>query len=150
MRDTANEKCYLPRGRNEFPKAGNILRRVQRDKHGASAASEQIAAALRLDLGDTHRAIKTIMAWTGASERSAKNWITGATTPSAEYLIELMAQSEPVLRAVLELAKRGNSPASIQLPRLRQQLLEAIRQIDLAAPPGDVLIHVPAVHLRRN
>lgn len=31
--------------------------------------------ALQKELGQSHRAIKTVMGWTGASERSVKNWI---------------------------------------------------------------------------
>ena len=33
---------------------------------------QAIADALRRELGPTHQAIKTVMRWTGASERTAK------------------------------------------------------------------------------
>ena len=39
-------------------------------------AYEAIAAALVADLGQTHRAIKTAMRWTGASERTVKYWMS--------------------------------------------------------------------------
>lgn len=35
----------------------------------------EIAAALRRELGGSHQAIKASMNWTGASERTAKNWL---------------------------------------------------------------------------
>ncbi len=42
-----------------------------------------IASALRRDLGDTHRAVKTVARWTGASERTVKNWFAGLTVQAA-------------------------------------------------------------------
>jgi hypothetical protein len=36
-----------------------------------------IAQALQRGLGDTHRAIKIVMRWTGAAERTVKNWFAG-------------------------------------------------------------------------
>jgi len=40
-----------------------------------------IADALRRELGPTHQAIKTVMRWTGASERTAKYWLSGERGP---------------------------------------------------------------------
>jgi hypothetical protein len=42
---------------------------------GGISYAEAIAAALKEELGDTHRATKTVMRWTGAGERTAKNWL---------------------------------------------------------------------------
>jgi hypothetical protein len=67
-----------------------------------------IAAALRDALGDTHRAIKTVMQWTGANERTVKNWFSGVSGPSGEHLIELVSQCDAVLEAFLGIAGRGN------------------------------------------
>ena len=65
-----------------------------------------IAAALREELGQTHRAIKTAMRWTGASERTVKYWIAGERGPSGEHLIALVRHSEIVFHVVLILADR--------------------------------------------
>src|SRR5262245_65186330 len=46
-----------------------------------------VATALRSELGDSHRAIKTVMRWTGATDRTAKNWVTGIRGPRGEHLI---------------------------------------------------------------
>jgi len=46
-----------------------------------------IATALRGELGDSHQAIKTVMRWTGATDRTAKNWVTGIRGPTGEHLI---------------------------------------------------------------
>lgn len=63
-----------------------------------------IAAALRDELGLTHRAVKTAMRWTGASERTVKYWIVGERGPSGEHLIALARHSDIVLHMILLLA----------------------------------------------
>jgi hypothetical protein len=66
-----------------------------------------IAAALKRELGGSHRAIKNVMRWTGVSERTAKKWLAGFHGPAGEHLVELMRNSNEVLTAVLSLAGRG-------------------------------------------
>ena len=65
-----------------------------------------IADALRRELGPTHQAIKTAMRWTGASERTAKYWLSGERGPSGEHLILLAQHSDAVLVSILTLAER--------------------------------------------
>jgi hypothetical protein len=65
-----------------------------------------IADALRRELGPTHQAIKTAMRWTGASERTAKYWLSGERGPSGEHLILLAQHSDAVLVTILTLAAR--------------------------------------------
>ena len=65
-----------------------------------------VAMALHTELGSTHRAIKSAMRWTGASERTVKYWFQGERGPSGEHLVSLVRHSEAVLIAVLTLADR--------------------------------------------
>lgn len=65
-----------------------------------------IADALRRELGPTHQAIKTVMRWTGASERTAKYWLSGERGPSGEHLIRLAQHSDAVLITILIMAER--------------------------------------------
>src|SRR5450759_2943840 len=67
---------------------------------------EAIAAALRAELGDSHRAVKSVMRWTGVNERTAKNWLAGRRGPRGEHLLALMRHSNVVLEIVLQLAGR--------------------------------------------
>lgn len=60
-----------------------------------------LAMALRLELGSTHRAIKTAMRWTGASERTVEYWFAEERGPSGEHLIRLARHSDRVFRMVL-------------------------------------------------
>ena len=73
---------------------------------GQMVYRETVAKALRSELGPTHQAIKTAMRWTGASERTAKYWLSGERGPSGEHLIRLAMHSDAVLLMILTLAER--------------------------------------------
>jgi hypothetical protein len=94
------------------------------------ARMEVIAAELRRELGDTH-SVKTIMNWTGANERTVKNWLTGRYGPNGEHLIQLFRYSDFVLDAFLRLAGREQTIAQEGLVTLREALAKALTQIDL-------------------
>lgn len=81
----------------DVPKMGNVF-------PDSGSYTIAVAVALQHDLGDTHRAIKTLVRWTGASDRAAKNWLSGASGPSGEHLIALVRHSDAVFTAVLRLA----------------------------------------------
>lgn len=85
-----------------LPKMGAIvhLEDVPADYRAA------IAMALRAELGATHRAIKSAMRWTGASERTVKYWFAGERGPSGEHLVSLTRHSDTVLFVLLALADR--------------------------------------------
>ena len=83
-----------------MPKTGTIVH-LAADVIGYRSA---IAITLRGELGLTHRAVKTAMRWTGASERTVKYWIAGERGPSGEHLIALARHSDIVFHMVLMLA----------------------------------------------
>src|SRR5258708_27710425 len=87
-----------------FPKAGRNIPTLRNE--GASTYAGSIAEVLRSELGDSHRAHKTLMRWTGASERTAKNWLSAVTGPSGEHLLRLMRSSDRVFECVLMLSDR--------------------------------------------
>jgi len=93
---------------NELPKKGNSLPLPDADLVGMSYEAA-IAAAVRQELGGSHQAIKTLMRRTGASARTAKNWLSGSAGPTGAHLIELMRTSDLVYEVVLELAGRKRS-----------------------------------------
>lgn len=51
-------------------------------------------AALRNELGESRRSIKTVLGWTGACERTAKNWLLGNCGPSGHHLVQLAENSD--------------------------------------------------------
>ena len=99
-----------------LPKKGRMLHPWNGLSRSAKDYAELIADALRQEHGNTHRTVKTIMGWTGASERSVKNWLSGEFGPSGYFLMRLCVKSPAVRGLVMELLAecdvRTPSPAS--------------------------------------
>ena len=68
--------------------------------------AEEIAAALHRALGLAPVKVKIAAFWTGANERTAKNWFSGRYGPSDEHLVALARNSDEVLNAFLAMAGR--------------------------------------------
>ncbi len=115
-----------------FPKKGNVLPNADDEVRLEVNYRQTIAAALHRELEGTHRAVKTTMRWTGASERTAKNWIAGSHGPSGEHLISLLRHSDEVLIGLLTLAGRGEASAAVRLVEVRGRLKKALQAIDVA------------------
>ncbi len=101
-----------------LPKIGKVLHKSGNGAGGGgpeAAYARLISDALVRELGGSHQAIKRLMRWTGASERTAKNWLSGKRGPSGQHLIALLGQSDALLDRVLVLAGRGSV---IELRRL--------------------------------
>jgi hypothetical protein len=126
-----------------FSKMGRILP-TSRDAHDQKEIIRQgyalvVAAALHDQLGDTHRAIKTIERWTGASERTVKNWLAGSSGPSGEHLVALARNSDEVFEAFLILSGR-NVPETVTattVSELRTTLQRAIALADVISVSKD-------------
>jgi hypothetical protein len=114
-----------------FPKTGNKLPRRGRP---SDVYADAIAEALRTELGATHRATKTLMRWTGASERTVKNWLAGRCGPSGYHLIKLAKESDIVLATVLALAERNHHMVGAELLRMRDSLATLVELIDAVLP----------------
>jgi hypothetical protein len=122
-----------------LPKRGNSLPQRHLD---TEAYARVISRVLRQELGETHRAAKTLMSWTHASERTTKNWLMGTVGPSGPHLIALMRHSEAVFRAVLELTGRDRLLPAASLLGMRSRLADILAQLEALAP-RDVEIQVP-------
>jgi hypothetical protein len=111
-----------------FPKKGSKFPDQPAPENGAYASS--IADALRTELGQSHRATKTLMRWTGASDRTAKNWLNGSFGPSGCHLIQLARESDIVLATVLGLAGRNLHLVGADLIQIRAALVSATELVD--------------------
>lgn len=89
-----------------------------------------IAAALKAELGLTHQGIKTVVRWTGASERTVKHWFAGTHGPSGEHLVDLMAKSDKVLKVMLERSGRHSSISSVKMIELQEHLGAALKCLE--------------------
>jgi hypothetical protein len=105
-----------------LPKTGRKLHRPNNTVHGTRFALI-VAGALRAELGETHRSIKTVMRWTGASERTVKHWFAGTHGPSGSHLTALARHSDSVLSEFLLLADRDGVMFAIELSSIRTRLL---------------------------
>lgn len=119
-----------------FPKSGRKLPKWQ-SRPSAQDYASGIGAALRAELGSSRRAAKTIMKWTGASDRSARNWLNGLAGPAGWHLILLARESTEVMAAVLSMTNRDGLMLGSDLRSIRGALARATASLDdlLGADP---------------
>ena len=84
----------------------------------------EIASALERTLSDRNTRIKTVAGWTGANERTVKNWLSGQYGPCGAHLGVLIQHSDEVLNAVLSMAKRHDLVFAQKLNDLEQRMLQ--------------------------
>src|SRR5262245_52159260 len=113
-----------------FPKKGKTFPEQDCNDLPGRPYAAVIADALRAELGDTHRSVKIIMRWTGANERTVKNWLVGASGPSGVHLVALVRHSDLVLEAFLRLAGRERTRAEQVLLSVCERLKEALASVD--------------------
>lgn len=77
---------------------------------------------MRIELGSSWRAAKTIMKWTGASERNARNWLNGLGGPTGWHLVLLARESSEVMATILALANRNGLTVGSDLRAVRTSL----------------------------
>ena len=92
---------------------------------------EEIRSALRSELGGTRAATKTIMRWTGASDRTARNWMSGAAGPSGYHLIRLAHNSDAVLAAMLTMSGRAELALSADIHAIEVALAKAAGALEV-------------------
>lgn len=113
-----------------FPKKGNLFPGGNDRDDASQYYSEMIAAALRAELGNSHRATKTVMRWTGASERTVKHWFAARHGPGGEYLIVLMRESEAVFEAVLGAAGRRDAVVAARVLAAHGALVDVMGLVE--------------------
>jgi hypothetical protein len=113
-----------------FPKKGNYFPNSAGVGRGKVSYPAALAAALRTELGSSHQAVKTVIKWTGANERTVKNWLAGRRGPRGEHLLALMRHSNGALEIVLQMAGREDLIAAKMLLDARNALAEMVARID--------------------
>lgn len=115
-----------------FPKKGTIVPKAHSRSNGRYAAA--ISFALKQELGKSSQATKTVMRWTGASDRTAKYWLSGTRGPDGWNLILLARNSDAVLHSVLAMADRDIYELAIELKAAKAALLRAVALIEALSP----------------
>ena len=120
-----------------FPKKGKFFpKKYGQNQNGEGQSHNsfvnEISFALKRSLGDSRAGVKTVVAWTGANEKTVKNWFAGKYGPSGANLIALARHSDEVLAVFLAMADRENLMVSTKLlvaEKAIQELLIAVQSI---------------------
>jgi hypothetical protein len=97
----------FPKKGKSFPKCGGDgSSNFSLDDH---AFAIKIALELKSELKDRNSRAKLVASWTGANERTVKNWILGRYAPCGRHLVILAQHSDHVLNAALSMAGRQDS-----------------------------------------
>lgn len=119
-----------------FPKKGKFFPGQER-RNGSNGGqppdgtcfATEIAAALHRALGSAPAKVKVAAGWTGANERTAKNWFSGRYGPSGEHLVALARNSDEVLNAFLAMAGRPEQIAAAKLVEAENVLSSALMAV---------------------
>ena len=120
-----------------FPKKGKFFpKKNGYDGNGQHESEKvfavEIAAALRRFLGESSAGAKIVASWTGANEKTVKNWFAGKYGPSGDHLVSLVRHSDAALGTLIALAGRQDLMVAIKLATAEQaieDLLTAVRQL---------------------
>ena len=88
-----------------------------------------IAQTLRGTISGNRMSIKSVMAYTGAGERTVKNWFAGKNGPNGKNLVELIRHSDDILEALLWMAGREDILAGKLLVDAHDKLIEMLEII---------------------
>jgi hypothetical protein len=130
----------FPKKGKSFPKKGKSF--PKRDGGGGSefslddqAFAMKIALALKSELKDRNSRAKLVAGWTGANERTVKNWILGRYAPCGRHLVVLARHSDQVLDAILSIADRQDLLFARKVGDVRRKVLELAAIIE--DPPAE-------------
>jgi hypothetical protein len=111
-----------------LPKTGTFF-----PGRGATISEQEYASrihqALRDELSGSRAAAKSIMRWTGASNRTGRNCLNGAASPSGYHLVRLARESNAVLAAMLSLSGRSELALSADIRAIEVALARASKAI---------------------
>ena len=113
----------FPKKGKSFP-AGTNAGEAAAHRPGSKVFAAEVASALNSTLGGTSAHIKIVAAWTGANERTVKNWFSGRYGPSGDHLIKLVSHCDAVLSVVLIMAGRRQLLVGAKLDEVESRLVE--------------------------
>jgi len=117
------------------PKSGSRIPKSQMHLSEADFC-HAVGKALQAELGGSHRAAKTVMAWTGVSSRTARLWLQGASCPNGHHLVMLATYCRPVLVEMLSLAGHDWAVIGVDLAAIEVHLAELLASVRSMRDPG--------------
>src|SRR5258708_16642736 len=119
-----------PKG-EKLPKKGEKLPSSKTRQEQAQEFTQAIADALKEEMA-RGASIKTIMAWTGAGERTVKGWLAGSYAHRAFQLESLFRSSEAVYERMMNRSGRKVIVNRAELMAIKAQLTWLAGAIDAA------------------
>ena len=122
-----------------FPKSGKVIPGRHRHTPEAQTFARLVSTALKASLRGQVSSIKIVAGWTGANERTVKNWFAGIRAPSGDHFLGLAENSPAVLAAFLAAINRNDCLVMAEIESARSKVeaaliaLEAVRALHLAA-----------------
>ena len=122
-----------------FPKSGKVFPGKHRHTPEARTFARLVSTALKASLRGQVSSIKIVAGWTGANERTVKNWFAGNRAPSGDHFLGLAENSPAVLAAFLAAINRNDCLVMAEIESARSKVeaalvaLEAVRALHLAA-----------------
>jgi hypothetical protein len=110
-----------------LPKKGRIFRNGSGENAPRVVYTRAIRDALRSELGPHPSANKTVRQWTGAGERTIKNWFDGTCGPRGEHLLLLACHSDSVFESILTLTEREHGVLGARLRRHCEAMIKILR-----------------------
>ena len=107
------------------PKSGTLFPAERGMPPSEREFTGSIRQALRDELGGSRAAAKSIMRWTGVSDRTARNWLNGAASPRGYHLVCLARESDAVLAVILTSSGRSELALSANLRAVELALAKA-------------------------
>ena len=92
--------------------------------------AEVISGTLCQAFGGSHASVKTVMAFTGARERTVKNWFGGKNAPSSANLVKLARHLDEILEVILLMAGRTKILSAKKLVDARGEVAKMLGLID--------------------
>ena len=71
--------------------------------------------------------MKKVRQWTGAGERTIKNWLEGTCGPRGEHLLLLAYHSDDIFEAILSLTERDRNIAKLKLQLICDEMTRSLR-----------------------
>ena len=109
-----------------FPKTGKL-------SPGEGSFAVMVSSVLKGALGDRPASIKLVARWTGAGERTVKNWFAGRYAPRGHHFRDIVRHCPEMLDAFLASAGRGDRVAFGKVVEAREALREALDVLERLA-----------------
>ncbi|CAI9418890.1 hypothetical protein ANOBCDAF_04406 [Pleomorphomonas sp. T1.2MG-36] len=113
-----------------FPKSGNMLPSQRHGKPRKPSFARLVSTALRASLKGQSSKVKTVALWTGANERTVKNWLSGERAPSGDHFLGLAANCPAVLAAFLAAIQRNDCLVMADIEEARAKVAAALMALE--------------------